>query len=375
MIKLVKMHTVLAALCSLLIVAVFSGLARAQEPPAYRLVYGQYSEGQNQIWSMHPDGSNAQLLFSGGLESQWLAPDGGSIAYIANKTGSDYTSERWDLYAAEIASGAVSALVTQQHASRVAWSPDGAKLAYVTTTYFNRGIEFRNALFVARSDGTETIQLFGDQRILTGPSWSPDGQTILFSAQREFGGVETLYAVQADGGRLRAWFETDAPCFICDAPRWSPDGASIVIMQYPDLHRMDAGCIDLPTGCAAVMQKLTSFDGVYNATDVSHSRYGKPIYSLASDGRFLIYTFGYRRQGGGIDIALVAAEPGGWQQRRILHHSDDFGLGGNLLSPDDRFVFFNEAVEDNTFVFRTSVEGNDPPLALAEGWALGIIEA
>lgn len=370
------MHAVLAAaLCSLLIVAEFSGPARAQAPSAYRLIYGQYSEGQNQIWSMNPDGSDPRLLFSGGLESQWLAPNGRFIAYIANKTGSDYTSERWDLYAAEIDSGAASALVTQQHASRVAWSPDGAKLAYVTTTYFNRGIEFRNALFVVRRDGTETIRLFGDQRILTGPSWSPDSQTILFSAQREFGGVETLYAVQADGGSLRAWFETDAPCFICDAPRWSPDGASIVIMQYPDLYRMAASCIDLPEGCAAVMQKMTAFDSVYNAVDVSHARYGKPIYSLSSDGRFLVYTFGYRRQGGGIDVASVAAEPGGWERRRILHHSDGFGLGGSLLSPDDRFVFFTESAQDKTFVFRIEVGGDGAPQALAEGWLLGIIEA
>lgn len=333
--------------------------AQNDDSPAYRVVYTTYASGsgQHRIWTMNSDGAEKQLLAIISDSVPSISPDGRHIAYFENPTG-----EQWDLRVVAIGEGEVPTFVTQNHWAAALWSPGGDRLLFYDFAYdvFYHAI---GDLLVVDADGANAISLARDEEIYPPPVWSPDGSVVLFTSRSE--DVETLYAINADGTNLRA-LHSDIPCFICDPPRWTPDGQFIIFMDYPDLYRMDATCIDEPDTCDDTMQRLTGFDGEYNAVDVYHSRYGQPFYSIASDSTFLVYTFGYRREGGGIDIASMPLDADGWENRPILIQVER--LSGAMLSPDNSLIFFNE----DERIYRMSVDGSDL-LPLVRGNLYGFI--
>ena len=103
-----------------------------------------------------------------------------------------------------------------------AWSPDGQQL-----------------LFTSDRDGTVTIYAIsvqgGEPRALTElesangrPDWSPDGRKIAFMSDRDEGDVE-IYVMDADGGNTTRL--TDSPGFD-GFPAWSPDGDYLAFISF-----------------------------------------------------------------------------------------------------------------------------------------------
>ena len=104
----------------------------------------------------------------------------------------------------------------------LAFSPDGSQVAYST----NSSGQFN--LWRQSSAGGYPHQLtsFEDQTVRE-IAWSPDGETILFAADRDGDEFHQLYLIPARGGWPRAL--TDAPTVqhhLAAAP-WSPDGRTI----------------------------------------------------------------------------------------------------------------------------------------------------
>lgn len=98
----------------------------------------------------------------------------------------------------------------------IAFSPDGRFVAYVT---FPEGI-----LWAANRDGSKPVRLTAPSIHPGGPSWSPDGNQILFASDSE--GLSKAYVISSLG-------ETPQPILPDDkgvqtTPNWSPDGRRIV---------------------------------------------------------------------------------------------------------------------------------------------------
>jgi dipeptidyl aminopeptidase/acylaminoacyl peptidase len=104
----------------------------------------------------------------------------------------------------------------------LSFSPDGSEIAYVVNTsgQFN--------LWRQSSEGgfPHQLTLFSDQAVRN-VAWSPDGQTIAFTADRDGDEFKQIYTIPARGGRVTAL--TDAPQVRHDmtASPWSPDGSSL----------------------------------------------------------------------------------------------------------------------------------------------------
>lgn len=101
-------------------------------------------------------------------------------------------------------------------------SPDGRKLAY--------GSEGRGeALFVSGPDGEDPHQVTDGLRGARAPRWSPDGKSLVFYSNRS--GAYEVWTIAADGSGLRQLSQTGGVWF----PAWSPDDSRI------SYYAIDAG--------------------------------------------------------------------------------------------------------------------------------------
>ena len=106
-------------------------------------------------------------------------------------------------------------------------------------------------IYVRDCDGSGILQLTSHRRRDAWPSWSPDGQRVVFCSNREgqFGTLghapSALYVVNADGSNLtRLTSEVeDIDLF----PAWSPDGSRIAFNRNCDLAVINPDGSDLWT--------------------------------------------------------------------------------------------------------------------------------
>lgn len=108
------------------------------------------------------------------------------------------------------------------------WSPDGQKIVFVSLRDGNWEI------YVMDRDGRNQHNLTnnpGDQR--TGvdwePSWSPDGSQIAFTSFRDGNGE--IYVMNPDGANLRKLTSSPVPRGSYQ-PTWSPDGSKIAFSSW-----------------------------------------------------------------------------------------------------------------------------------------------
>ena len=109
------------------------------------------------------------------------------------------------------------------------YSPNGKRIVFL------REDETGRAVYTVKIDGTGLRRLTpaGLGLNFVSPSWSPQGNEILFSARSVSGPRSALFVVQADGSGLRQIpIDTCGDTTGCFQPVWSPDGQKIVFTRF-----------------------------------------------------------------------------------------------------------------------------------------------
>jgi Tol biopolymer transport system component len=185
------------------------------------------------IHVVNADGSGLQRLTSGGRPS-W-SPDGQKIAFERLVKPVQWTTPNGpdsDIFVVSADGSRLQNLTTRnpKPEGSPAWSPDGRKIAFRRVVGIVRcgtgGCgPAESDIFVVNADGSGPRNLTRTPTVdLDSPTWSPDGQKIVFQ-RRAKGENWEIFAIDADGSGQRNL--TRNRSHDLDAA-WSPDGRTIV---------------------------------------------------------------------------------------------------------------------------------------------------
>ena len=197
-------------------------------------------DGNRQIYVMDADGKNQRRL-TNNVWDDWFpswSPDGERIVFNSRRDGNfrnDFgiTDE---IYVMDADGSNQQRLTENLFDDRdPSWSPDGERIVFSS-----RG-HGPDEIYVMDADGSNqrrlTENLFDDRD----PSWSPDGEWIAFVSDRDGLFNDEIYVMDADGSNQRRLTENLA---IDWHPSWSPDGDRIAFSSFgegnSEIYVMDA---------------------------------------------------------------------------------------------------------------------------------------
>ena len=194
----------------------------AWSPDGLRIAFTRYSGYDAEIHVMDADGTNlARISPVAGYDAHptW-SPDGTRIAFEHRPD----SASGGNLYVMN-ADGTNRVQLTnlRQPVATPAWSPDGIRIAF--TTVGDSGFD---NLYLINTDGTNLVPLMDDSPGDWFPAWSPDGNRIAWVRSGPFG--SDVFTINSDGTNLRRLTTTG----LAGTPSWSRDGQSIVFVTYSE---------------------------------------------------------------------------------------------------------------------------------------------
>jgi acylaminoacyl-peptidase len=212
-------------------------------------------------------------------------PDGRSILVSAQRIpDAEYSLEGDDIYAFNLAGGAVRQLTTRKGPdTNPTPSPDGKKIAYVGYDFKHQSYTVRH-LYVMDSDGTDPRPLPDSlDRDVSSPRWSADSKTIYFTADDR--GATYVYSVTTDG-KLRQLSKTRHRCTGYGLPRAfsvAANGRVAAMCSTPkEPYDIITFTLDRPnevTRLSAVNESLLADRAIGDVEEITYKSFdGRPIH-------------------------------------------------------------------------------------------------
>ena len=167
-------------------------------PNGQSIVFTSYREGSADLYRINVDGTGLERLTEHEAydDQASVSPDGQSLAFVSDRTG------QADIWILDLENSATRNLTSHPSGDfRPAWSPDGEWIAFSSDRESKRPMANFNSLhstevFVVRADGSDLSRVSESGYIAGSPSWSPDGQRVVFYEVRLSPGERPTIATQ-----------------------------------------------------------------------------------------------------------------------------------------------------------------------------------
>ena len=216
----------------------------AWSPDRRKIAYVAEKDGDESIYTINADGTGEQRITTDHgryIHPNWSA-DSSKIIYCSDDDLHPPKKNDSQIYSIELKTREVKALITVGTSTYPSWSPDGQKIV------FRRMIgEMNSEVFVANSDGSGERNLTSHPAFDGWPAWSPDGSQIAFASNRNAN--YQIFIMNADGSGVHLLANTEGRA---TEPRWSRDGKTI---YFTNCKKVDWG-VDCHLLVASVQQKV-----------------------------------------------------------------------------------------------------------------------
>ena len=192
------------------------------------IISDQTEEGLSAIYTVPVTGGAPKRL-TPEVPSYWhgVSPDGGTVAYVANRSGT------YQVYTMPITGGAETQVTRDfEHCDGPDYTPDGQWI------WFNGQKAGRMQLWRVRPDGSDLEQMTDADRWHWFPHPAPDGKQVLYLTYDL--GTEghprdkevDLRLMSATGGEGQILTTLFGGQGTINVPCWAPDGKSFAFMDY-----------------------------------------------------------------------------------------------------------------------------------------------
>ena len=185
-----------------------------------------------QLTIMDHEGQNVRTLTSGNLH-RWksfpvFSPDGSKIAFFAKP---QHYSDRLDVYILNSDGSGLSNLTSQNGDNLYpTFSPDGNTLLYWKLTENTEWPPLCD-IYLQNLSGGPAMNLTREKGFNCFPQYSQDGLKIVFISRRENDVDYSLYVMNADGSEPHRIFAAESGRMVT-FPKFTPDGNRIVFLYY-----------------------------------------------------------------------------------------------------------------------------------------------
>jgi TolB protein len=248
-------------------------------PKTLKIAFNTDRDGNYEVYTMYPDGSGATNL-TNNPATDWAYFAGDEILFASDRN-TDYRQGDYDLYKLDPTGLMLEKLSRfPVYDSYVSASPDGNR--YVVCSRKDGNSE----LYIIDGSGRVETQLTNNKFEDRDPSWSPGGFRIAFRSNR--GGAWDIWVKNVDGSNLRQLTSYEGNDHLHGyqegPPRWSPAGDQILFSSERD------GDFDIYVVRANGYGLTNLTDNEFNEIWASWSPDGRQIaFDSDRDGNYEIY--------------------------------------------------------------------------------------
>jgi len=345
------------------------------------LVYVENNNEHQSLWlkQVAVHGSATQIVAPADVWYHGVAisPDGNYVYY----TTSNRNDVTGTLYEVPVLGGSPRRLFKGIYSS-VGFSSDGKQIAY----FF--WIDDEDRLMVANKDGTGQRQLVarrGNEFLVyngSGPSWSPDGKTILttvgtFTPEQ----LMNVAVVSLEKGEITpfsqqrfrkiddiAWLPHRLGVLVTATDQFGPGGSKIWQISYPsgtakkitnDLNSYTSISLTADSNTLATVQTETvgnlwiaSMNELARGSQITTGRNIASFPSWTPDGK-VVYSL---NSGDNFDLYLL--DPGEGRPKQLTANSGNNNYP--VVSPDGRYVVFGSDRSGALCLWRIDIDGSNP---------------
>ncbi len=171
-----------------------TNLSPAWSPDGVKLAFSSSRAGHSEIYEIDAGGGNLKRLTSSrgpDVSPVWNRKTGAQISWVSGHTGLP------EVYSMEADGTNVQQLTEQGYAVSPSWSPNGQYLVFAWMRHYGPGAPGAQDLYIMDVASKQWVQLTHDGGRNDFPSWAPDGRHIVFQSSRS--GSEEIWSMLADG--------------------------------------------------------------------------------------------------------------------------------------------------------------------------------